>query len=82
MPKLPQISGDQVVSVLRFLGYTFVRQNGSHATYQKSSNLGRHTITIPLHKEIAKGTLHDILNKISLFNAISQEDLVRKLKKS
>jgi predicted RNA binding protein YcfA (HicA-like mRNA interferase family) len=82
MPKLPQVSGSQLANLLDSLGYEPARQKGSHATYMKTTNIGKHTITVPLHKEITKGTLHDILTKVSLFNAISQADLVRKLKKA
>ena len=81
MPKLPQVSGSQFASLLDSMGYEPVRQKSSHSTYVKTTKIGKHTITIPLHKEITKGTLHDILNKVSLFNSISQDDLVRKLKK-
>ncbi|MCX6006805.1 MAG: type II toxin-antitoxin system HicA family toxin [Chloroflexi bacterium] len=81
MPKLPQVSGDQLVSLLKSLDYTFDRQKGSHVTYEKTFKAGKHTITVPLHKEITKGTLNDILNRIGLFNGLSKEDLVKKLKK-
>ena len=81
MPKLPQVSGGQLVNLLISLGYTFDRQKGSHATYEKAAKIGKHTITVPLHKEITKGTLNDILNKIGLFNGITKEDMVGKLKK-
>ncbi len=81
MPKLPQVSGSRLVSLLISLGYTFDRQKGSHATYEKTTKIGKHTITVPLHKEVTKGTFNDILNKISLFNSITKEALVDKLKK-
>jgi predicted RNA binding protein YcfA (HicA-like mRNA interferase family) len=81
MPKLPQVSGNQLVDLLKSLDYVFDRQKGSHATYEKIAKIGKHTITVPLHKEITKGTLNDILNKISLFNGISKEDLVATLKR-
>lgn len=81
MPKRPQVSGDQIVSLLHALGYVFDRQKGSHATYEKTAKIGKHTITVPMHKEITKGTLNDILNKLSLFNSISKDDLVAKVKK-
>ena len=81
MPKLPQVSGNQLVNLLDSLGYGFDRQKGSHATYEKTTKIGKHTITVPLHKVITKGTLNDILNKLSLFNGISKEGLVAKLKK-
>jgi predicted RNA binding protein YcfA (HicA-like mRNA interferase family) len=66
MPKFPQVSGKQLVNLLKSLGYIFARQKGSHATYEKATKVGKHTIAVPLHKEITKGTLNDILNKVSL----------------
>jgi len=38
-------------------------------------------ITIPLHDEIAKGTLNDILSKVSLWKGIPKDELIRSLKK-
>ena len=40
---------------------------------------GVHKITIPYHDPIAKGTLNDILNKVSVWNQISKEKLIEKL---
>jgi predicted RNA binding protein YcfA (HicA-like mRNA interferase family) len=80
MPKLPQVSGNQLVNLLKSLGYGFARQKGSHATYEKTTKIGKHTITVPLHKEITKGTLNDILNKVGLFNSLGKEELINRLK--
>ncbi|WP_083523463.1 type II toxin-antitoxin system HicA family toxin [Methanofollis ethanolicus] len=41
----------------------------------KNTPAGEHRITIPLHDEIAKGTLNDIVAKVSQWNCISKEDL-------
>ncbi|KUG20907.1 hypothetical protein ASZ90_009352 [hydrocarbon metagenome] len=46
----------------------------------KSTGAGEHTITIPLHDEIARGTLNDILGKVSQWNGISKEDLLEMLR--
>ena len=81
MPKLPQVSGNQLVNLLKSLDYTFARQKGSHASYEKTTKVGKHTITVPRHKEVTKGTLNDILNKIGLFNGLSKEELINRLKK-
>lgn len=78
-PKLPQVSGDAVVALLRRLGYRAVRQRGSHIHLSKTTALGEHHITVPSHKTIAKGTLNDILSKASLWNNISKEDLLAQL---
>jgi len=80
MPKLPQVSGDDVVRLLRSLGYEVVRQRGSHIRLRKTTPLGKHNITVPAHRIIAKGTLSDILNRISLWNNIPREELIKRLK--
>jgi len=38
------------------LGYEIVRQKGSHVRLRKKTEIGEHNITVPKHKEIAKGT--------------------------
>jgi predicted RNA binding protein YcfA (HicA-like mRNA interferase family) len=78
-PKLPQVSGDTVVGLLKKLGYSVVRQRGSHVQLVKLTPLGEHRITVPTHKTLAKGTLGDILAKTSLWNGISKEDLLQML---
>jgi predicted RNA binding protein YcfA (HicA-like mRNA interferase family) len=80
MPKLPQISGNQVAKLLESLGYEIIRQLGSHIRLRKSTPLGEHNITVPAHTIMAKGTLTDILNKISLWNNIPKEDVLRRLR--
>ena len=80
MPKLPQVSGDDVIRLLRSLGYEVVRQRGSHIRLRKVTPLGEHNITVPAHRVVAKGTLSDILNKISLWNNIPKEDLIKRIR--
>ena len=80
MPKLPQVSGSKLVGLLQSLGYEVIRQRGSHIRLRKTTPVGEHNITVPTHKVIAKGTLSDILNRISLWNNIPKESLIKKLK--
>jgi predicted RNA binding protein YcfA (HicA-like mRNA interferase family) len=80
MPKLPQISGPRLVKLLQSLGYEILRQKGSHVRLRKITILGEHSITVPDHKIVAKGTLNDILGKVSLWNSVSKEELIRRLK--
>ncbi|MBI4295023.1 MAG: type II toxin-antitoxin system HicA family toxin [Chloroflexi bacterium] len=80
MPKLPQVSGDDIVRLLGSLGYEVVRQRGSHIRLQKATQLGEHNITVPAHRIVAKGTLSDMLNRVSLWNNISKEDLIKRMK--
>jgi len=82
MPKLPQVSGAELVRLLQSLGYKVVRQRGSHIRLKKITALGEHAITVPAHKVIAKGTLSDIIGRVSLWNNIGREDLNRRLRQS
>lgn len=79
MPYLPQVSGEELASLLEKLGYRFLRQRGSHARYSLTTAIGTHYITIPMHHIIAKGTLNDILNKVSLWTGITKDELIKRL---
>ena len=82
MPKLPQASGSDLVKLLVSLGYEVVRQRGSHIRMKKVTASGEHAITVPAHKIIAKGTLGDIIARVSLWNSISKEELHKRLGQS
>ena len=79
MPKLPQISGDSLIKLLESLGYSIQRQKGSHVSLRKMTAAGEHNVTVPKHKIIAKGTLNDILSKVSIWNGIGKEELLKML---
>ena len=81
MPKLPIVSGDKLIKMLIKLGYEMTRQKGSHIRLRSITEIGEHNITAPRHEEIAKGTLNDILSKVSLWNNISKENLIELLRK-
>jgi predicted RNA binding protein YcfA (HicA-like mRNA interferase family) len=78
-PRLPQTDGDSVVALLRRIGYDVVRTRGSHVQLKKTTAAGVHCVTVPTHKALAKGTLSDILNRVSQWNGISREELLAKL---
>jgi predicted RNA binding protein YcfA (HicA-like mRNA interferase family) len=77
--RLPQTDGESVVALLRRLGYEVVRTRGSHVQPRKTTAAGVHCVTVPAHKTPAKGTLSDILNRVSQRNNISREDLLNRL---
>lgn len=60
-PKLPIISGEELVRALEKFGYVRVRQKGSHVRLRHPSDPRRKPLTIPLHRSIAFGTLKQIL---------------------
>ncbi len=65
MPKLPVLSGIDVVKALKKLGYKLDHQTGSHLILRQNKEPFRR-ITIPNHKEIAKGTLRAIIRQTGL----------------
>ena len=65
MSVLPRISGREVVKALTRIGYEQDRQRGSHIILRQSSYPHRR-ITVPDHKEIAKGTLRAVIRETGL----------------
>ena len=61
-PKLPVLSGEEVIRVFRKFGYEVVRQKGNHVRLRNDTNPQHLPVTVPLHKELATGTLKNILN--------------------
>ena len=80
VPKLPVVSGKQLLKALNKIGYEVVRQRGSHVRLTKKQREREHHITIPMHKEIKRGTLNDILSKVTMWNQISREELIEVIK--
>ena len=68
--KYPIVSPKEVIKVLSLKGFVEVSQKGSHKKFSD----GLHVVIIPMHDELARGTLKSILNQadISLdeFNSI------------
>ena len=65
MPKLPILSGRDVVKALSKVGYKIDHQTGSHIILRHEKPPHRR-ITVPDHKEIAKGTLRAIIRQAGL----------------
>ncbi|PIR71847.1 MAG: hypothetical protein CO145_00170 [Candidatus Nealsonbacteria bacterium CG_4_9_14_3_um_filter_37_13] len=56
------LSGKQVIKILcREFGFYFVSQKGSHVKLRKQINHREITTVVPLHKELAPGTLKGVL---------------------
>lgn len=65
MRALPVVSGREVVKALEKIGYVFDRQRGSHMILRQQ-NPPHRRLTIPDHKEVAKGTLRAIIQQAGL----------------
>lgn len=62
MPKLPMLSGQEVVRVLtRSFDFRFVTQRGSHIKLRREKDGRVITTIVPDHKELARGTLSGVL---------------------
>jgi predicted RNA binding protein YcfA (HicA-like mRNA interferase family) len=66
MPRMPQLSGDEVVKALCRLGFVI------HHHYRSSHVVLRHElllaprVTVPMHRTIKKGTLKSILRQAGI----------------
>lgn len=59
MPKLPVLSGTEIVRLLQQLGFEQVRQRGSHVVLRRGSA----GCVVPLPKEAKAGTLAGLLRQ-------------------
>lgn len=74
MPKLRVLSGRQVRAILESNGFVFVSQKGSHMKMRREIETDGATVTyatvVPNHKEVAIGTLGDIIRQSGLDRAL------------
>jgi predicted RNA binding protein YcfA (HicA-like mRNA interferase family) len=63
VPKLRRVSGQEAIQALERLGFTRVRQRGSHVVLKKQAPEGEVGCVVPLHPELAIGTLRGILKQ-------------------
>jgi predicted RNA binding protein YcfA (HicA-like mRNA interferase family) len=68
MPKLPALSGRDLIAALEKLGFEQVRQRGSHVVLKR----GGSGCVVPLHRDLKTGTLVGVLRQAG----VSADDLV------
>ncbi len=61
---LPVLSGREVVRVFEAVGWQVARQSGSHIIMVKEGEQA--TLSIPDHREVAKGTLRSLIRAAGL----------------
>jgi predicted RNA binding protein YcfA (HicA-like mRNA interferase family) len=71
MPKIPRIGSRECLSALQRMGFTIVRQRGSHIVLRRGSS----GCVVPNHKEIRVGTLSGILKQAG----VSVDDFLKNL---
>ena len=64
MASLPTISGRQASDVFLKDGWSFARQRGSHMILIKPGHIA--SLSVPDHKELAKGTLRGLLRSAGM----------------
>jgi predicted RNA binding protein YcfA (HicA-like mRNA interferase family) len=62
-PRLPVVSGSEAIVALGKAGFARVSQRGSHVMLRNEA--GR-TAIVPLHRELAPGTLRSVLRQAGL----------------
>jgi len=65
VPKLPVVSGVDVVKALAEVGWELDHQTGSHMILRHKEPPHRR-LTVPRHRELAKGTLRAIIRESGL----------------
>jgi predicted RNA binding protein YcfA (HicA-like mRNA interferase family) len=77
--KLPIISSDEVIKVLRKAGFSFApkRGKGSHLAFYKEEANRKLLVIVPKRKELPKGTLMAIIEQAGL----TREEFLELLRK-
>ncbi len=75
MPRLPLVSGRQAIRALERLGFEQVRQRGSHVVLRRQRASGDDGCVVPMHDELAMGTLRGILRQAG----VTPEEFVENL---
>ena len=63
--KYPILKPNEIIKALSKLGFVKVSQRGSHSKY-KNDTTPQKVVIIPMHSEIARGTLKSILQQADL----------------
>ncbi len=72
------ISGNDLVKLLKPYGYVITRQSGSHMRLTTQLN-GEHHITVPAHDPLRIGTLSAILSDVAAHFNKTKEELSKEL---
>ena len=60
--RYPVLKPSEIIRVLKSFGFVFKSQKGSHVKYVKPPK----TAIVPMHDEVAKGTLQSILEQAGI----------------
>ena len=74
MASLPVVSGVDAVKIFQRFGWTVARQSSSHIIMTKEGEIA--SLSIPNHKEVARGTLRSLIRSANL----TVDEFIQKLK--
>lgn len=74
MSPVPLLRPDEVVRAFERLGWEVVRRRSSHILMTKAGNIA--TLSIPDHRQVARGTLRSLIRKAGL----TEEEFLAALK--
>jgi predicted RNA binding protein YcfA (HicA-like mRNA interferase family) len=60
------MSGRDAIRILQRFGFEQVRQQGSHVVLKKETQEGAVGCVVPLHRELAVGTLRGVLRQAGI----------------
>ena len=66
MPKLQRLSGKAAIRALEKQGFVQVRRRGNHVVLRWETTQGAIGCVVPLHRELAIGTLRGIVRQAGL----------------
>ena len=75
MSRLPVVSGREMVKILGKIGFIIVGRKGSHVRMKRQRGKEVLIVIVPMHRELAKGTLRSVLRQANM----TPEDLNRLL---
>lgn len=75
MSKLPAVSGREIAKIPSKIGFAIVGRKGSHVRMKRERGKEVLIVIVPMHRELAKGTLRSVLRQANL----TAEDLNRLL---
>ncbi len=64
MPQIPLLAPSKVINIFEKFGWSITRQKGSHIIMTKPGSIS--TLSIPNHKEVARGTLKSLIMKAGI----------------
>jgi len=75
MPELRRVSGQEAIRALERLGFVQMRQRDSHVVLKKQTPEGEVGCVVPLHRELAIGTLRSVLKQAKVTPVEFMENL-------